>query len=343
MSVRIIPFTADHLDAAAILLAARHRRDRTWAPDLSPEYEEAAATVPVLHELLAADGMSGVVALDAGRVVGYLLGAPEIGSPTRTFAGFMHPRAAEIAYAGQAVDPECGATLLLRLYAAVAQLWVRHGLVGHYVTVPVHRDASEPWWELGFGQFVALGVRATTLPDEPEVLHRRNLEIRRATTEDENVVQAAMTEFFRSFAESPIFVPFLPETTTERRQWVADHLVDPGSPVWLAFANDQLVGLQLFQEPTSAHWHQSPLETPPRSLYLHIAYTVPEGRSTGIGAVLLDHTLAWAREAGYDTCMAHWVTASRAAPFWRGQGFQPVSCWLCRIVDERATWADGRS
>jgi hypothetical protein len=28
MSVTIVPFTSDHLDAAAELLAARHRRDR---------------------------------------------------------------------------------------------------------------------------------------------------------------------------------------------------------------------------------------------------------------------------------------------------------------------------
>jgi hypothetical protein len=28
MSVTIVPFTADHLDAAASLLAGRHRRDR---------------------------------------------------------------------------------------------------------------------------------------------------------------------------------------------------------------------------------------------------------------------------------------------------------------------------
>ena len=32
MSVSIVPFTADHLDAAATLLAARHRHDRTRTP-----------------------------------------------------------------------------------------------------------------------------------------------------------------------------------------------------------------------------------------------------------------------------------------------------------------------
>ncbi len=343
MSVRIVPFTADHLKASATLLAARHRCDRTWAPDLSPEYEDMAATLPILHELLAAGGTSGVVALDAGRVAGYLLGSPAMRSPTRTFAGYTHPRAADMAYEGHAVDPECGAALYPRLYAALAQHWVWQGLVGHYVSVPAHREASEPWWELGFGQYMALGVRPTTLADEPAACHRNDLEIRRATADDAVAVQDAMTEFVRSFASAPIFVPFLPETTAERQQWGVDRLADPGSPVWLAFAHDQLVGLQLFDEPTSPHWHEPPLATPARSVYLHIAYTVPEARSTGIGEALLNHTLAWAREAGYDYCTALWVTASRAAPFWRRLGFQPVSYRLCRIVDERAIWANGRS
>ena len=43
MSVDVVPFTTDHLDAAAALLAARYRRDRAWVPDLSPVYEDPAA------------------------------------------------------------------------------------------------------------------------------------------------------------------------------------------------------------------------------------------------------------------------------------------------------------
>jgi len=61
----------------------------------------------------------------------------------------------------------------------------------------------------------------------------------------------------------------------------------------------------------------------------------------GVGAALFARTMAWAREAGYDDCMVHFLTASRAAPFWRGLGFQPVSEWMRRLVDERAIWAHG--
>jgi GNAT superfamily N-acetyltransferase len=342
MSVSIVPFTPEHIDAAAALLATRHRCDRISAPALSAKYEDSAATSLVLQELLATNATNGVVALDAGHVVGYLLGAPDLGSPTHPFAGFMHPRAADMPYAGHAADPDDGASHYPRLYAALAQQWVVNGLVGHYIGVPARPEASEPWWDLGFGRFIALGLRATTPPDEEDVRNAMDVEIRRATPEDEDAVLKAMTEFFRTFADPPIFVPFLPETTAERRRFVADHLADPGCPVWLAFTNERLMALQMFEEPGSPHWHQSPLQTPERSVYLYIAYTVPEARSAGIGAALLHRTMAWAREAGYDSCMAHWVTASRAAPFWRGRDFQPVSYWLHRSIDERAMWADGQ-
>jgi len=48
--------------------------------------------------------------------------------------------------------------------------------------------------------------------------------------------------------------------------------------------------------------------------------------------------LAWAREAGYTSCMVDFMTASRAAPFWRNLGFGPVSYLLRRVVDDRVAW-----
>lgn len=339
MGLIIRPFATEHVEPAAALLAARHRRDRVWSPSLRAEYEDPAATLPLLQELLAPETMEGVVALREGRVVGYLLGAPALEAPTRTFAGVMHPRAADIQYAGHAVDPVDGAAVLPRLYAALSERWVARGLVGHYVTVPAGRDQAEIWADLGFGRFIAAGVRPTTPPDEPAARPDADIDVRRATGDDEDAVQALVEELLRSFADPPIFVPFLPETAAARSRLVADHLADPASPVWLAFANGRLVGMQMYEEPASPLWHQSPLESAPESVYLFLACTAPEARSMGVGAALFARSMAWAREAGYDACGIHFLTASRAAPFWTGLGFQTVSYWMRRFIDERATWA----
>jgi hypothetical protein len=87
LTLAIVPFSADHLEAAAALLATRHGADRTWAPELSPQYEDAAAACAVLQHLLSDEAVTGVAAILGGTLGGFLLGAPELRAPTDTFAG----------------------------------------------------------------------------------------------------------------------------------------------------------------------------------------------------------------------------------------------------------------
>lgn len=145
MTVTIVPFSTEHLEPAAALLAARHQADLIHPPDLPPEYEDPAETLLILGDLLATEGTGGVVPLHEGCVAGYLLGTLDLGVPTHTFAGFAHPRAVDIPYAGYASGHEDGALLYPRLYAALAQEWVRNGLIGHTITVPARTDAFESW------------------------------------------------------------------------------------------------------------------------------------------------------------------------------------------------------
>ncbi len=53
MDVTIRPFSPDHAVPAAALLAARHRHDRARMPSLPSEYEDPAATLTILQDLLA--------------------------------------------------------------------------------------------------------------------------------------------------------------------------------------------------------------------------------------------------------------------------------------------------
>jgi GNAT superfamily N-acetyltransferase len=343
MSVTIRPFASDHLESAAALLAARHRRDRRWAPALSATYEDPAATLPVLQGLLDAADAHGVVALREGRIMAYLIGRLELVSPTDTYAGFAFSRGADIGYAGYAADPDDGTPLVPRLYAALAQGWVANGLIEHSISIPANPITGEPWLELGFGRFVALGVRSTSPLTEGVTRRELNIEIRRATIADEVAVQTLVTELFRTFADPPIFVPYLPETTAQRHRHIAELLADPACPAWLAIRNGCPLGIQVFEEPHSSHWHQSKLQSPSQALYLHLACTASEARGTGVGAALFARTMEWAREAGYASCMVHYFTSSRAASFWRGIGFHPISYWMKRVIDERAIWGRGEA
>jgi GNAT superfamily N-acetyltransferase len=337
MPITLVPFGDAHLEPAAALLASRHQRDRAWAPDLSPQFEDPAANRPVLQQLCAQDGMDGVAALRDDRLVGFMLGAPELGVPTGAWAGMMRPRSAEIAYAGSTADRDDGA-LCRAMYADLAARWLTQGITAHYITIPANRETAETWSDLGFGRYIELGVRDTEPSAPAPLTTTRDLAVRRATAADEDAVQTLLTEMFRAWSSPPAFILFLPETTAARRQFIAALLDDPVSPHWLAIAGNRVVGMQVFTEPASPHWFVSTLQTPPQSVYLFLASTLPEERGRGVGTALLAHTIAWAREAGYARCMAHYVTATPAAAFWRKQGFRPVSHWLSRTLDERALW-----
>ena len=340
MSVTIVPFGEAHIEPAAALLAARHRQDRTWVQELPPRFEDPDADGAVLQKICAQDGMEGVAALRDGSLVGFMLGEPVLGVPTATWAGAMRPRSAEIPYAGFAAESGDG-RLYRSMYAALAAEWLNQGITTHYISIPANRDTAETWSDLGFGRLIEMGVRDTEPSATTHLTQARDIEVRRATAADQEAIQTLMTEMLRAWSSPPAFIPFLPETTAARRQFIAELSADPACPHWLAFAGGRVVGMHVFTEPASAHWNVSTLQSPPQSVYLFLASTLPEERSRGVGAALLAHTMAWAREAGYARCAAHYVTATRAATFWRGLGFRPASHWLSRSIDERALWAHG--
>lgn len=336
-----MPFRDEHLEPAADLLANRHRRNRERDATLPVEYEDPAKSLPIIRDLFATDGKTGVVAVKDESVVGYLMGSRDYRSPTSAFACFVQPRAASIPYAGFATVPGESGAIYHRMYASLAQRWVAEGVTTHYVTAPACGDACETWSTLGFGQFAVLAARSTSPVNARQVDSEWSMEVRRASEADVDVVQAMVTELFRTFADPPIFLPYLAESATERRQFISEHLADPGCSYWLAMLHNRVVGLQIFEEPHSAQWHQPVLATPPGSLYLLFAYITPDARGKGVGAAFVQRTMTWARETGYDTCLLHYLAASRAAAFWSRLGFRPIAEWRRRSIDERAIWANG--
>ena len=72
----IVPFSEEHLDGAAVLLAERHRAHRLVEPGLDQRYEEPDLAREEVGALVRADGASGVAGLVDGQVAGFLVGTP---------------------------------------------------------------------------------------------------------------------------------------------------------------------------------------------------------------------------------------------------------------------------
>jgi GNAT superfamily N-acetyltransferase len=87
-----------------------------------------------------------------------------------------------------------------------------------------------------------------------------------------------------------------------------------------------------------------PLVVPARTVYLLDGYTTPESRGTGVATALLAEAMRWARSAGHEHCLLHYVPANPVARrFWLGSGFRPVKYRLSRRIDERVLWAGARA
>ncbi|MFN8664164.1 MAG: GNAT family N-acetyltransferase [Thermomicrobiales bacterium] len=338
MALDFVTMADEHLAEAAELLAARHRADRVVAPILPARFEDPREVIPVLRDLLAGDAMTGVAARQEGRMAGFLCGAPVLRPADYLFAGFMQPRSADLPDAGYAVADDAPPDLLRRLYGEIAAPWVARGINVHFASALARTTWSEQWADMEFGRLVALGVRETgqvaAPPTPPAGMH-----FRPATVADTDAVQAVIVPFFRSFASPPQFLPFMEEAIPAQLQFAADLLADDACRTWLVVdAAGNLQSILIFVGPSSSHWAQTTLTTPEDSVYLQIAYTVPEARGSGLGAALVAHAMIWAQEAGFAHCLVDWVTASRAASFWQRQGFRPLTYWLRRSVDPRASW-----
>jgi ribosomal protein S18 acetylase RimI-like enzyme len=308
-NLQIRPFSEEHLDDAARLLAARHERHRQTEP-LLPDVTDFRAE---LEGEWRADRASGVAAFSGDELVGYLLASPlRFGSGTDTWM--------MVGVAGHAVAGD--AELVRDLYAAAASAWVDAGHTRHAAFVP-SADASlvDAWFRLSFGASGALAMRETA----PEQQLDASVRIRHGTPDD--LVDAArldrlMTE---SMIPSPSFSPSSAPSATEAEEEWRDTWDDEKFEHFVAERDERIVGhIVLYRRPPD-------LRVPANSIDLAAASTEPETRGSGVGRALTEHVLGWAHAAGIPVMVIDWrMTNLYASRFWPRRGFRPTFLRLYR-------------
>ena len=336
MGLQYAAFTREHVLDAAELFAARHRANRLREPDLPPAYEASAACADEISGLLDRPGASGVVELRDGRVVGYLLGVPQLPAPNGGHPLFFQRRSISVFGVAYAAALDEGVESYRRLYAEAAPGWLAQGYFVHYIGTPVCDVAAREAWEsLGFGRDLTGTVRETRLEVEtggraPEV------EIRRAGPDDVEDVYCLMSANLRYHAGSPVFFPLFAEAWPSLHDFATQELADPASVAWLVYRNGRAIAIQTF-----APAHPS-VQTPEGAVYLDHGYTEPEARGTGVATALLAHSMRWARDAGHTRCTLTFAPANLLSTrFWLGHGFRPLHYRMVRRLDEQIAWANG--
>jgi GNAT superfamily N-acetyltransferase len=292
--VEIRPFSDEHVDAAAALLAERHERHLAAEPLLARDVDFRAQ--------VAGQEGAGVVALRDGELRAYLFGRV---TDEDAFVGFAGCAAAE---------PE----LLRDLYALLSADWDRDR---HRVYLPASdAELLRVWFRLAFGVQFTLAVREPA-PGSGEG-------VRPGAPEDLDAVvqlEHAFTEHLRS---PPSFSGRPTASDDEiRKDW--EGTWDDDRYTHLVIEREGRVAghALLFRR------ERGDLRVPANSIDLSLVVTLPEVRGTGAGSALVTHALGWAHERAFDAVTIDWRVVNLLADrFFTARGFRPTFVRLYRHI-----------
>jgi len=313
MTITIANLRETHLKDAAALVCARYAALRAQGPPLPARYEKADVILDLLHSL--GSGKPGVVALRDGRLVGFLTGM--------VLPRFQGKRAT--------YSPEWANGALLSesrriydaMYAHVAARWAADGCGTHVVTnLANNREAVTGWHWLGFGLVGADAVRDLS----PIRSAGQEVDMQRAGVDDVERVVPLMEALRQHLASAPVF--WASEPRHDYRGW----LESPQNALWLAVADGQAVGAMGV---TPANPQACTIIRDPGTCSIVSTYVREKARGQGIATALLDRSLRWAHDQGYERCAVDFESANvPAARFWL-RWFQPVCLTVMRRIDER--------
>ena len=311
----IEPFADDHVAAAGVLLAERHRRQRLVEPLLSPRFEDPAEAAAAVADAWSQEGAAGAVAMEGGGVVGYM-----IGSPKRDDVWGPNGWVENAGYA--AAEPE----LIRDLYGHLAAGWVPGGRTRHYAVVPA-ADAAEvdAWFRLSFGQQRAYGIRE--IPDGawPEIVRESTIADTEALIELGPLVET-------EHAGTPVFAGVPDSTPEELRSAVEEEIASPAMGSLVAELDGRVVGGAIVAPVEQSDLHTGPTR-PEGQCVLWWQAVAPEVRGQGVGVALVDAAFAWARGRGYTTIVTDWrATNLLASRFWPRRGFRTSFMGLYRSI-----------
>jgi ribosomal protein S18 acetylase RimI-like enzyme len=306
----IEPFTDQHLDGAARLLAARHDAHRATEPLVADADCRAA-----LEMAWRKPRASGAVALRDGRVAAYVIGRVAENDVWSTHA-----------WVDRAGSASTDAEPARDVYAAAAPAWLAAGARLHLALVPAVAAMLDPWYRLGFGQMQLHAVREPGGSPRPLPA---GVTVRRGGIDDlETAALATGTLIWEHQALSPAFTGLTPPDEDELRADWTETLQDADVAFFVAERDGRVAGH------TMLHPAGPDFGVGPKTLHLSTAAVLPDHRGRGIGTALAEHALAWAAEAGYacvDTdCRVPNLLSSR---FWPARGFRPTFHRLYRMLE----------
>ena len=308
----IVALGPRHVAAAARLVADGIADLRRAVPVLPAAWEDRAVVARAVGRLV--ERGAGLAVEDDGELVAFQAAVVLDGHGSRW---------AYTPDIGHAASGPAAVRLRERLYAELAESWLRAACPEHVITIPAHDAATQvAMARLGFGQYlIDLVGRLDPIDAGPLP---QDVSIRRAGPEDAPAVADLDAALWRHLASSPIF---LRPTRAPSSELVRRDLGDEATAVILAERDGHAV----------AHLRIGPCATDvamlvrdPSTASVTAAFTREELRGTSIASHLLDAALAWAREAGYARWAVDHESANREGGRFWSRHAMPVAVSMSR-------------
>jgi len=316
------PADDEVIAAAAHLLAARHRAQRSVEPGLDARFEDPLATRAEIEAIAAKPGASGSVARRRGVVVGYVLAAPRapLWGPNMWVEGAGH--------AVEAGDPE----MVRDLYGHAAATWVGAGATNHYAVVPAtDPDLVDAWFRVGFGMQHVHAIRDAARPDDA-FPWPPGVTIRRAERRDIPTLADLDISLPEHQVRSPVFSPLPPPSHEAAVAEQEEGFDDPAFATFVAERDGLVVGSAVGCAIEMSSEHRG-IVRPANAGFLGFAAVLPEARGRGAGRALGEAVLTWARDTGHPTVVTDWrETNLLSSRTWPRLGFRPTYRRLFRAI-----------
>ncbi|KPL16004.1 hypothetical protein AMJ74_00200 [candidate division WOR_3 bacterium SM1_77] len=308
----------EHLEDAARLFADNYRTERGRMPILPPRYENHNTVLPLLGKLI--QKAPGVVALKNGNLSGYLIG--------QLLPAWRGRRSTFVPFWAHAVTGKKRRMILQYMYAHLSSNWTANGCFTHLISVLANdKEMLDTLFWFGFGMAVIDSIRDFSDLQSPLA----DIEVRRASLDDLEIILLLSQEFRRYMAGPPIFMPLVEKSSKKyNEKWLSN----PANALWLGLYKKEAVA---YMEIGSLN--EDYVITDEKTVWIQGAYTKEHLRGKGFGAALLKCALDWAQAQGYEKCAVDFEGENiLASAFWL-RHFRPTCFSLVRQVDERIGWA----
>jgi GNAT superfamily N-acetyltransferase len=227
-----------------------------------------------------------------------------------------------------AVDTENNRRIYEEMYTHLSASWAEGGYLTHLIgTLADDSDGIDVWHWLGFGMIAADALRGLQPVQGPA----SDVSVRRGGQGDIEAAMALTRALQRHMASAPTF---LAHSEQHDRRYHEEWLANPANALWLAYDGTEAVA---FMKQGPANVDACTIVRDEKTTSIVGAFTKEGMRGRGIASALLNRSLEWARDAGYERCAVDFEPMNPLATLSWLRHFQPVCYTLVRQVDESGT------